>query len=132
MDESPLLNDQGLKLYQTLIGIAQWACTIGRLDISFAVSSLSRFSAEPCEGHLQLAIYKFVYLKKHPNHNLVLDSGSLLVPEEFKSFTFHLDFLDDYLDAQEELDPTMPVAFGSELETSIFFNADHAHDQKTR
>ena len=25
----------------------------------------------------------------------------------------------------------MPVAFGSELETSIFFDADHAHNQKT-
>ena len=34
MDESSLLNDQGIKLYQTLIGMAQWACTIGHLDIS--------------------------------------------------------------------------------------------------
>ena len=47
MDESPLLDDQGLKLYQMLIGMAQWACTIGHLDISFTVSSLSRFSAAP-------------------------------------------------------------------------------------
>ena len=131
LDESPLLNDQGLKLYQTLIGMAQWACTIGRLDISFAVSSLSRFPAAPHTGHLQLAIYMFGYLKKHPNCNLVVDLGSLIVPEEFKSSSFHPDFLEDYPNAQEELDPTMPVAFGPELETSIFFDADHAHDQKT-
>ena len=129
--ESPLLDDQGLKLYQTLIGMAQWACTIGHLDISFAVSSLSRFSTAPCEGHLQLAIYMFGYLKKYPNCNLVIDSGSLLVPEELTSSTFQRDFLEDYPDAQEELDPTMLVAFGSELETAIFFDADHAHDQKT-
>ena len=132
MDESPLLDDQGLKLYQTLIGMAQWACTIGHLDISFAVSSLSRFSAAPREGHIQLAIYMFGYLKKHRNRNLVIDSGSLLVPEEFKSSTFQPDFLEDYPDAQEELDPPMPVAFGSELESSIFFDVDHAHNQKTR
>ena len=131
MDESPLLNDQGLKLYQMLIGMAQWACTISHLDISFAVSSLSRFSAAPHVGHLQLAIYMFGYLKKHPNHNLVIDSGPLIVPEEFKSSTFCLDFLEDYPDAQEELDPMMLEAFGQELETSIFFDADHAHDQKT-
>ena len=73
----------------------------------------------------------FGFLKKHPNHNLVIDSGSLIVPEEFKSSTFNLDFLEDYTDAQEELDPTMPEAFGSELETSIFFDADHTHNQKT-
>ena len=81
LDESPLLDNQGLKLYQTLIGMAQWACTISRLDISFAVSSLSRFSAAPHAGHLQLAIYMFGYLKKHPNHNLVIHSGPLIVPE---------------------------------------------------
>ena len=72
----------------------------------------------------------FGYLKKHPNRNLVIDSGSLIVPEKFKSSTFHPDFLEDYPDAQEELDPTMLVAFGPELETSIFC-VDHAHDQKT-
>ena len=105
--------------------------TIGRLDISFAVSSLSRFSAAPRVGHLQLAIYMFGYLKKHPNRNLVIDLGPLIVPEEFKASTFRPDFLEDYPDAQEELDPTMPEAFGQELETSIFFDADHAHNQKT-
>ena len=130
LDESPLIDDQGLKLYQTLIGMAQWTCTIGRLDISFTVLSLSRFSTAPRAGHLQLAIYMFGYLKKHPNHNLVIDSGPLIVPEEFTSSTFHPDFLEDYPNAHEELDQTMLEAFGSELETSIF--ADHAHDQKTR
>ena len=120
-DESPLLDNKGLKLYQMLIGVAQWACTIIHLDSSFTVLSLSRFSAAPREGHLQLAIYMFGYLKKHPNHNLVIDSGSLIVPEELKSSTFHLDFMEDYPDAQEELDPTMPMACGSELETSDLF-----------
>ena len=70
MDESSLLNDQGTKLYQMLIAMAQWACTIGHLYISFAILSLSQFSTAPQEGHLQLAIYMFGYLKKHPNHNL--------------------------------------------------------------
>ena len=95
MNESPLLDDQGLKFYQTLIGMAQWASTIGRQDISFAILLLSRFSTVPREGHLQLAIYMFDYLKKYPNRNLVIDSGSLLVPEEFTCSTLQLDFLED-------------------------------------
>ena len=132
MDESSLLDDQGIKLYQTLIGMAQWACTIGHLDISFAVLSLSQFSAAPQEGHLQFAIYMFGYLKKHLNRNLVIDSGPLAVPEEFKSSTFQPDFLEDYPDVHEELDLMLLEAFGQKLEASIFFNADHAHNQKTR
>ena len=102
MNESPLLDDQGLKLYQTLIGMAHWACTIGRLDISFAISSLSRFSAAPREGHLQMAIYMFGYLKKYLNRNLGIKLVSLLVPEEFTSSTFQPDFLEDYPNAQED------------------------------
>jgi hypothetical protein len=40
--------------------------------------------------------------------------------------------LEDYPNAKEEIDPNLPTPYGTELETSIFFDADHAHDQKTR
>jgi hypothetical protein len=59
LDDSDLLPDSGIRQYQVLIGMAQWACTIGRLDISFAVSSLSRFSAAPRTHHLELALHLF-------------------------------------------------------------------------
>ena len=41
LDDSNLLPELGIRKYQMLIGMAQWAVTIGRLDIAFAVSSLS-------------------------------------------------------------------------------------------
>ncbi len=47
LDNYILLPDVGIRKYQMLIGITQWACTIGRLDIAFAVSLLSRFLAAP-------------------------------------------------------------------------------------
>jgi hypothetical protein len=50
-----------------LIGMAQWACTVGCLDIAFAVLSLSHFSANPQIGHLAFTVYLFGYLKKYPN-----------------------------------------------------------------
>ena len=74
----------------------------------------------------------FGYLKKFPNHHLVIKSGSSLVPKGFQSSTFQPDFLEDYPDAQENIDLMMLITFGSELETSIFFDADQAHNQKTR
>jgi hypothetical protein len=132
LDDSPLLDEDGIRFYQMLIGMAQWACTIGCLDISFAVSSLSRFSAAPREGHLELAIYMFGYLKKFPNRRIVMDSRPLDVDEELKKDSFHPDFLEDYDDAGEDIDPNLPASFGAELETSVFFDADHAHDQRTR
>ncbi len=66
LDDSDMLLDDGIRTFQTLIGMAQWASTIGRLDITFAVSSLSRFSAAPRAYHLALAIHLFGYLKKTP------------------------------------------------------------------
>jgi hypothetical protein len=39
LDESQLLDLNGIRKYQMLIGMAQWACTIGRLDIAFAILS---------------------------------------------------------------------------------------------
>ena len=132
LDESPLLSDVGIRKYQMLIGMAQWACTIGRLDIAFAVSSLSRFSAAPREHHLELALFLFGYLKKNPNRRIVLDSRPLLVDDELRQDSFHPDFLDDYPDAREDIASDFPEAYGRELETAVFFDADHAHDHVTR
>ena len=47
LDESPHCTIDEHRLYQQLIGISQWLITCGRLDLCFAVSSLSRFSSAP-------------------------------------------------------------------------------------
>jgi hypothetical protein len=115
-----------------IIGMAQWACTIGRLDLSFAVSSLSRFSASPRVGHMILALHLMGYIKKHPNQRIMISSNTLQVSDELKQSSFHPDFLEDYPDAEENVDPRLPPATGDELDISIFFYANFAHDQKTR
>ena len=132
LDESILLTDVGIRKYQMLIGMAQWACTIGRLDIAFAVSSLSRFSAAPRQQHLELALHLFGYLKKNPNRRIVLDSRPLIIDDGLRNDSFHPDFLDDYPDATEDVGTDFPAAFGRELDTAVFFDADHAHDHVTR
>lgn len=133
IDESDLLDDTGTNKFQVLIGMAQWALTIGRFDISYAVSSLSRFNTNPRQNHLILALHLFGYLKRFPNRHTVIDSSPLsAVPEEWIKNSFHPDFLEDYPDAKEDISDRLPQPFGSELTTSIFFDADHAHDQRTR
>ena len=136
-DCTDFLTEDGKRQYQMLIGMAQWAVTIGRMDICHAVSSLSRFSAAPREGHLELAFHLFGYLKQYPNKQLIIDSAPLKIhpslynPKD-KRAQFDPDFLEDYPDACEDRDPREPTAYGPELETSIFFDSNHAHDKKTR
>jgi hypothetical protein len=52
LDDSPLLNDDQHRKYQMIIGMLNWVVTIGRLDVAFSTSSLSRFTACPRCGHL--------------------------------------------------------------------------------
>jgi hypothetical protein len=115
-----------------LIGIAQWACTIGRLDIAFAVLSLSRFLAAPRVHLLELALHLFGYLKKYPNRRIVVDSHPLKIDDDLRKDSFHPDFLEDCPDASEDVGTDFPEAFGREMDTSVFFDADHAHDHITR
>ena len=42
------------------------------------------------------------------------------------------NFLQDYPDAREEVDPGFPKPFGTPLETTIVVDSNHAHDLKTR
>ena len=42
------------------------------------------------------------------------------------------DFLKDYPDAKEELDPSFPKNFGPILQQKFLVDSDHAHDLVTR
>ena len=105
---------------------------IGRLDICFAVSSLSKFSANPRQDHLTLALHVMSYMKKYPNRRIVIDINLMKIDDELRKGNLDLDFLDDYKDSEDNLDPNFLEPFGRELETTMFFDADHAHDIATR
>ena len=47
LDLSPLLNEQQHRLYQQLVGMAEWAVQIGIFDIRYALTYLNQFSAAP-------------------------------------------------------------------------------------
>ena len=70
LDESPLIDDDGVCQYQMLISMANWIVTLGWWDIAFAVSSLSRFNTCPHEGHFLRALRIYGYLKYGNHKNL--------------------------------------------------------------
>ena len=65
MDYRPKLNEEGIKKYQSIIRICQWISVAELMDITFAVSSLSRFSSAPRELQLKKTIKILGYLKKY-------------------------------------------------------------------
>ena len=133
LDNTPLLSLDDHRRFQMLLGMLQWMVTIGRPDLCHGVAMLNRFGACPREYHLELALGMFEYLKKFPTRQIAIDARPLEFTRDLSRFKdFHLDFLGDYPDAREELDPSFPEAFGTPLETTICVDADHAHDLKTR
>ena len=67
LDLSPELDEDGIQKHQSLIGSLQWAASLGRLDITTAVMTMSGFRANPREGHLARArrIVGFLVKFKH-------------------------------------------------------------------
>ena len=53
LDDTPLMEDDGVTRYQSVIGTLQWAVTLGRFDIAVALATMSSFNAAPRNGHME-------------------------------------------------------------------------------
>ena len=133
-DSSEVLDDNGHRTYQMLIGMLTWICCIGRMDVTFAAASLSRFTACPRQGHLDRVLRVFGYLKKHRNRRIVIDSRDPILKGSKDALRkdFTKEFQSFYPDASEEIDPRCPEPLVDELEVTAFVDSDHAHDKVTR
>jgi len=52
LDLTKELDQEGIQLYQSMIGALQWAVTLGRFDILMGVTCMSSFRVSPRHGHL--------------------------------------------------------------------------------
>jgi hypothetical protein len=73
LDSLDLLDLEGIKIYQSLIGALQWVIQIGRFDVTTAVMTMSRFQAAPRKGHLEWVKWIHGYLKKYRDGNIKID-----------------------------------------------------------
>jgi hypothetical protein len=65
VDTSNFMRGNDITLYQSHIGIIQWAIELGRIDITHAGSTMAKFTVAPREGHLAAVVRIFAYIKKH-------------------------------------------------------------------
>ena len=63
LDLIPLLCEEQHRLYQNMVGMAEWAVHIGRFDILYTINSLKNFLAAPRKGHLSRLVKIFSYLQ---------------------------------------------------------------------
>ena len=136
LDDMAILSGESHQKYQMLVGILNWIVALGRLDISFATSSLSRFVACPRQGHLDRALYVFGYLKKQPNRRYVIESCDPKPPINGAEGLMDKDLTESlkgqYPDSEKLLDLSCPEPFFEELKITAFVDSDHAHDKLTR
>ena len=133
-DCSPLLDDAEHQRYQMMIGMLNWLVCLGRFDISFATSSLSRFTACPREGHRDRVFRIFGYLKKYKNRRIVIDSRDPIFVggKDALNLNFPELFKEQYPDAAEDIDTKIPIPRVDEIQITAFVDSDHAHDKVTR
>ncbi len=129
-DDSPILNNDMHREYQSLVGMLQWAVSLCRIDVCYAVSSMSRFCSCPREGHFTRLLRIWGYLKKYPSRSLRISEKMYELESEKLDINL-LDFSEQYLYANEEIDKRFPRPLGQEMSVSVFFDSDHAHDKAT-
>ena len=66
LDTSDILEGQQVNHYLTMVGQLQWLITLGRFDIQAHIITMSRFQAQPRQGHLERSkrIYAYVIRTK--------------------------------------------------------------------
>ena len=132
LDDSPFLDATDHAKFRSLVGCANWLITLGRFDIAYATNSLSRFSMQPRQGHLNAMVRIFGYLKKWKKGKIMIDP---CYPDHSNFETKEYDqWHEFYPDAEEELPDArdMPTPKGPPVRITVYKDADHAHDMLTR
>ena len=135
-DDSPSLSPEHVNKYQKLIGIGIWLVTISRIDILFAISTLSRYTHIAKTNHMKALVRVFEYLNKTPKRGLLCTPDDIQwdhPPDvQRRQRVRREDMLTYYPDATEEIDPAWPEPKGKPLQITIFVDADHASNKADR
>ena len=129
IDSTPELNAAEAAYYQELVGVVRWGVELGRIDINFECSVLSSHTALPREGHMDVILHLFGYLKVGGKWSIMMDPRE---PKIDESLFADFDWLEFYDDAKEKLPGNPPLPRGKSVTTTTYVDADHAANRLTR
>ena len=137
LDMSELCISDEHQFYQQMVGIARWMIEVGRIDISFEVSLMSRYLSCPRVGHLYQMLHMFQCLYCNQGLDLIYDSTKINVREltvlphqraDYK--TKELGVM--YPDATDYIPDNMSEALGKRVQINAFVDAYLAGETTTR
>ena len=129
LDTSDLLDEKGIKTYQSLIGGLQWLITIGRFDIQTHVMTMSSFRAAPRQGHLDRLKRIFGYIAKMKHAIIRIRTEE---PDYSDIPDPKFDWSKSVYGDQEELIPgDIPEPLGKYVTLTHFLDANLMHDMTT-
>ncbi len=129
LDDSPLLELDGIQKYQSMVGSMQWAVTLGRIDILTALMTMSRFRVAPRVKHLERLKRMIGYLKKfkHATIRVLTDEPDYSVlPEQNYDWDYSI-----YGKVSESIPDDIPEALGKPVTLTHFVDANLYHDLVT-
>ena len=129
LDSTELLTGDNITKYRMLIGCGNWAVTLGRYDVHYAISTMARYSHLPRKGHLMATIRIFGYLKWFLKKKVIIDTT---IPNVDNLKIEQFNWTEFYPHAIEEIPKDMPEPKGKEVKLSSSFDASHASDLVTR
>jgi hypothetical protein len=129
LDTSELLDEKKTQQYQSMIGALQWAISLGRIDITKAVMTISRFCTAPRLGHMDRVkrIYGYLYKMKQTAIRVCTgepDYSSL--PELYYDWSTSV-----YGDVKEVLPDDAPEPLGKHVTLTHYVDANLYHDVLT-
>ncbi|NND72996.1 MAG: hypothetical protein HKN43_15585, partial [Rhodothermales bacterium] len=129
LDNSPELDMEGVKKYQSMIGALQWAISLGRFDITTAVMTMSSFRVAPRVGHLERVkrIYGYLSKMRHTKIRVVTDMPDWSdVPDNEHDWERTV-----YGGVTEVIPDDAPEPLGKEVNTSTYVDANLYHNMVT-
>jgi hypothetical protein len=128
MDTTAFLDKTGMHLYWKLLGMLQWAVTLGRIDIMCATMTLGGFRAQPRQGHLERLKRVFGFLRRHKKSAIKFRTP---IPDysNLPGDNYKWEYV--YGNIKEEIPYNMPEAKGREVKITMFADANLYHDRIT-
>jgi hypothetical protein len=108
VDDSPLCTEDDSAKYRLIIGhcICIRIIVLGRFDIAYATSAMSRFNMLHREGQLKEVKRILSYLKTFPNERLIIDTSH--PDHSVYPIEDHSNWMEFYPDASEDIPKDIP------------------------
>jgi hypothetical protein len=102
------------------------------VGITLSVCPFNRMAHTANKGHLTVATRIFKHLKRTREKWIFIDLEDLVHSGELTRKYKKGKTIDSDPGAAEELDPKFPAGLMKELDTSLYYNSNFAHDKETR